>query len=186
MKWLIATLLFLLQLGLAHAAETPTFFDLSAQNIKGKPVQLSDYKGKLVMVVNVASKCGFTPQYKGLESIYSKYKDQGLVILGFPSNDFGQQEPGTADDIQNFCKLNYGVTFPLFAKNPVSGNEKQPVYKFLTEKAPQGQQGDVKWNFEKFLVSPTGQVIKRWNSRVEPESEEITKTIAQNLPQAKK
>lgn len=175
-------LLFALQLGLAHAESKGGFFDLTAKAIDGKTTEMSEYRGKVVMVVNVASKCGFTSQYEGLQSLYEEYKDRGFVILGFPSNDFKSQEPGTNEEIQTFCKLNYGVNFPLFEKNPVTGASKQPVYKFLTEKSPRSMRGEVGWNFEKFLVNQKGEVVARWKSKVEPKSEEVIKKISELLP----
>lgn len=177
-----AFLLFALQLGLAHAEGKSGFFDLTAKAIDGKKTKMSEYKGKVVMVVNVASKCGFTPQYEGLQALYNEYKDRGFVILGFPSNDFASQEPGSNEEIKSFCKLNYGVNFPLFEKNPVTGKAKQPVYRFLTERSPQPMRGEVEWNFEKFLLNPKGEVVARWKSKVEPKSEEITKKLAELLP----
>jgi glutathione peroxidase len=188
-KWWLTAVLFLAQLVFACAVGAATtagnvnsLYDLSVNSLDGKPSNLSAYKGKLALIVNVASRCGYTPQYEGLESLYEKYKDQGFVILGFPSNDFGSQEPGTAEEIQEFCKMNYGVKFPLFEKNPVKGDAKQPIYKYLVEHAPKGKEGEVGWNFEKFLVTPEGQVIKRWKSAVKPDSSEIKEAVLQNLP----
>lgn len=158
-----------------------SFFDLEAKTIYGKPTHLKEYKGKTLLVVNVASKCGYTKQYEGLEKLYNKFKDKGFVILGFPSNDFGSQEPGTNDEIAKFCKLNFGVTFPLFYKGPVTGSEQQPIYKFLVENSPQGSQGPVKWNFEKFLINSKGEVKGRFLSKVEPESKELMTEIEKLL-----
>ena len=169
---------------MSHAVER--LHELKAKSIDGKEVDLGSYKGKLALVVNVASKCGYTRQYAGLQALYEKHKDKGFVILGFPSNDFGGQEPGSAEEIQKFCKLNYGVNFPLFEKNPVSGEKKQAVFKFLTEKSPADAAGEVKWNFEKFLVAPDGRVVARWRSKTEPESAEVGDAIAKYLPQAAK
>jgi glutathione peroxidase len=135
----------------AYANPQTSFFELKAENLDNKPISFSDYKGKVILVVNVASRCGFTPQYKDLQALYLEYKDQGLEILGFPSNDFAEQEPGNAEDIKKFCSLNYSVTFPLFKKGPVKGSDKQPVYKWLTEEANSSLNGGVHWNFEKFL-----------------------------------
>ncbi len=146
------------------------------KNASGQETDLSQYKGKVVLVVNVASKCGFTPQYEGLEAIYNKYKDQGLVILGFPSNQFGAQEPGNNDEIQQFCKMNYGVTFPVMAKVDVNGDAAAPVYDFLKTSAP-GILGieAIKWNFTKFLIGKNGRVIKRYAPQTKPE--ELTSDI---------
>ena len=147
------------------------FYDFEVKNIKGESVKLDAYKGKVVLVVNVASKCGFTPQYKGLEELYKKYASRGLVILGFPSNQFMSQEPGSESEIAQFCELNYGVTFPMFAKVDVNGDDTIPLYKHLKSSAP-GILGSeaVKWNFTKFLVDRTGTQIKRYAPNDTPES----------------
>jgi len=143
--------------------------EFKVKNAAGQDVDLSQHKGKVVLIVNVASKCGFTPQYEGLEAVYNKYKDQGFVILGFPSNQFGAQEPGNDSEIQDFCKMNYGVTFPVMAKVDVNGNNATPVYDFLKSSAPGilGTEG-IKWNFTKFLVGKDGKVIKRYAPGTEP------------------
>lgn len=147
-----------------------TLHDFKVQNGQGQETDLSQYQGKTVLVVNVASKCGFTPQYDGLEALYEKYKDQGFVILGFPCNQFGAQEPGTNADIMDFCKMNYGVTFPVMAKVEVNGKKAAPVYEFLKSSA-KGLFGteSIKWNFTKFLVGPDGKVIKRYAPKTEPQ-----------------
>lgn len=160
------------------------FHDYSVPSIDGKEVKFLEFKGHPVLVVNVASKCGFTPQYKGLQVLYEKYKSRGFLVLGFPSNDFRQQEPGSATEIKSFCQLNYGVTFPLFEKNKVTGADKQPLYQFLTENSPKGAEGEVGWNFEKFLVDGEGRVIGRWKSKVEPESPDIQGAIEKLLAKA--
>jgi glutathione peroxidase len=141
---------------------TQSVFDFTVKNIDGKDVALSDYKGKYLLIVNVASKCGFTPQYEGLELLYSEMKDK-VAVLGFPCNQFGKQEPGNAEEIKNFCSLTYNVKFPLFAKVDVNGADAAPLYKFLKEEKP-GLLGTeaIKWNFTKFLVNREGQVIKRY------------------------
>ena len=138
-------------------------YDFSATTIDGKPRKLADYKGKVLLVVNTASKCGFTPQYKGLEALYKKYKDKGLVVLGFPSNQFGAQEPGPESEIAEFCEMNFGVTFPLFSKVDVNGDAAHPLFKYLTstKKGLLGSEA-IKWNFTKFLVGKDGRVIKRY------------------------
>jgi glutathione peroxidase len=148
-----------------------TLYDFTVDDIHGKPVRLDRYKGKVVLVVNTASECGFTPQYKGLEALYEKYKDRGLEVLGFPCNQFGAQEPGTADEIVSFCELNYGVTFPLFAKIDVNGEHAAPVYDYLKSAKP-GLLGTeaIKWNFTKFLVGRGGKVIARFAPNDTPES----------------
>ncbi|ASG23368.1 glutathione peroxidase [Nitrospirillum viridazoti] len=146
-----------------------TVYDYTVRDAAGGPVDMAAYKGKVVLVVNVASKCGFTPQYKGLEALYRKYKDQGLVILGFPCNQFGQQEPGDAQEIQNFCSLTYDVTFPVLAKVEVNGDKAEPLYEHLKARA-RGFLGSksIKWNFTKFLVGKDGKV-KRYAPLAKPE-----------------
>ena len=146
-------------------------YGFQVRNIKGENVSLEQYRGKTLLIVNVASKCGFTPQYKGLEELYQKYSDRGLVILGFPCNQFGGQEPGTDAEISSFCELNFGVTFPMFGKIDVNGAGTAPVYKYLKSEAP-GLLGTVviKWNFTKFLVDKSGKVIKRYAPTDTPEA----------------
>jgi len=155
-------------------------YDFKANTITGEEVSMSKYKGKVLLVVNVASKCGFTPQYEGLETLYKTYQAQGLEILGFPSNQFGKQEPGSSEEIQNFCKVNFGVTFPLFEKIDVNGDHTHPLYVHLKEKAPGflGTEG-IKWNFTKFLINREGKVIERYGSSTKPE--EISKDIENEL-----
>lgn len=165
-------------------AELPkSIFEISATDVDGNSKSLSTYKGKVLLIVNVASKCGFTPQYEGLEKIYLQYKDRGFEVLGFPSNDFGEQEPGSEKEIKEFCKLNYDVTFPLFKKGPVSGKDKQAVYQFLTGTSASVFTGDVAWNFEKFLIDRQGQVVDRFRSTTKPESKTITEKIEKYLEQ---
>jgi len=151
--------------------------DFSARTIDGKEQKLDAWKGKVVLVVNVASKCGFTPQYKGLEALYRKHKDKGLVILGFPCDQFGHQEPGDENEIKNFCSLNYEVSFPLYAKIDVNGAKAHPLYEHLKSEAP-GVLGTeaIKWNFTKFLVDRSGKVVKRFAPKDTPES--IEKDVA--------
>ncbi len=150
--------------------------NFSLNDIDGKEQNLEQYKGKVVLMVNVASKCGFTSQYKGLEALYQKYKDKGLVVLGFPSNDFGGQEPGADADIKSFCQANYKVTFPLFSKIKVTGTSAHPLYQRLA--AQPGAAGGVpKWNFNKFLVGRDGKVIERFDSRVKPDGDDLTKQV---------
>ena len=145
--------------------------EFTVNTIQGSPVSLADYKGKVLLVVNVASKCGFTPQYKGLEAVYRQYKDQGLEILGFPCDQFGHQEPGDDAEIRNFCTLNYSVSFPLYAKIEVNGNGAHPLYRLLKSAQPGllGTEG-IKWNFTKFLVGRDGQVLQRYAPNDKPES----------------
>ncbi|MBX9626331.1 MAG: glutathione peroxidase [Gemmataceae bacterium] len=152
--------------------------DLKMKGIDGKEMDLAKYKGKVVLVVNVASKCGYTPQYKGLEELYAKYGKDGLVVLGVPSNDFGKQEPGTEEDIQKFCTTNYKVTFPMTAKVVVKGDDKAELYKRLTAATDNKEIG---WNFEKFLIGRDGKVVGRYKSSVAPESDDLGKAIKTEL-----
>lgn len=147
-------------------------------DIEGNPVDLAIYRGKVVLFVNVASRCGFTKQYKGLEALYKEFKDDGLVILGFPCNQFGKQEPGTEAEIAQFCHVRFGVTFPLFSKIEVNGEGADPLYKYLTSEEPDIKDtGPIKWNFEKFLVGRDGNVTHRFRSRVTPESDMMRNAI---------
>jgi len=147
-----------------------SLYDFKFDDAFGFEKDLSDFRGKVLLIVNTASKCGFTPQYEGLENLYNEYKDKGLQIVGFPCNQFGGQEPGSNEEIQNFCKMNYGVTFPVFAKIDVNGKDTHPLYEFLKNEAP-GLAGShtIKWNFTKFLVDREGNVVKRIASAKEPE-----------------
>merc|ERR1712137_1469970 len=163
-----------LQLQNRAMVSTKSFYDFQAADDKGQPVPLSQYKDKVVLVVNTASKCGFTPQFQGLESLYKKINEGNpdkFVILGFPCNQFGGQDPGSNEEIQNFCQLKYGVTFPVLGKVEVKGDNADPLFKWLTEEKP-GIMGlkRVKWNFEKWLISKDGKVIERWASTASPES----------------
>jgi glutathione peroxidase len=157
--------------------------DFTMKDIDGKDVALSKYKGNVVLIVNVASKCGYTPQYKELEAIYQKYKDRGFVVLGFPANDFGAQEPGTNAEIKQFCSENFHVTFPMFAKISVKGADAADLYKFLTSAAKVGAEkgGDIKWNFTKFLLGRDGKVIARFESKVKPDDAAVTAEIEKAL-----
>ena len=148
-----------------------SIYDFSVDDIHGKQQKLADYKDKVLLVVNVASKCGFTPQYKGLEALYEKLHARGLEVLGFPCNQFGAQEPGSEDEIAQFCELNFGVTFPLFAKIDVNGGDAAPLYQHL-KKARPGLLGSeaIKWNFTKFLINRKGDVVERYAPNVEPEA----------------
>lgn len=183
----ISYLLFLLGISFNSSAKNSSI-ESSGNNIKdivvkdmdGKDVNLSDYKGKVLLIVNVASKCGYTPQYTGLEAIYKKYKEKGFEILAFPCNDFGGQEPGTNDEIKEFCSTKYDVTFKLFDKVKVLGDEKSPLYARLISNDVT-EKGDIKWNFEKFLIDKEGNIVSRFRSKVRPESEELTNTIEKEL-----
>jgi len=146
------------------------FYQFKANNLQGKVVKMKEYKGKVVLIVNTASKCGFTPQYKGLEELYQKYKDKGLVVLGFPCNQFGGQEPGSSEEIASFCSLNYGVTFPMFAKIDVNGKNAHPLFVYLKKALPGTLGNDIKWNFTKFLLDRKGNPVQRYGSPAKPES----------------
>ncbi|HTW57521.1 MAG TPA: glutathione peroxidase [Terriglobales bacterium] len=156
-------------------------YSFTLNSIDGKPAPLADYKGKVVMIVNVASQCGYTPQYSALEAIYEKYKDQGFVILGFPANNFGAQEPGTNEEIKTFCTRKYSVTFPMYSKISVKGDDQAPLYAYLTKETGAGVTGDIKWNFTKFLVDRNGKVVQRFEPAVTPDSKEVTGAIEKQL-----
>lgn len=154
--------------------------DITVLDMNNKKVNLSDYNGKVLLIVNVASECGYTRQYAGFQEIYEKYHPQGFEILAFPCNDFGGQEPGTNEQIQNFCSSKFGVTFKLFDKVKILGNDKSPLYARLTNNSVT-EKGDVKWNFEKFLISKEGKIVGRYRSKVEPTSEELISAIEKEL-----
>jgi len=145
------------------------FYDFSAKNMDGEEVRMDEYKGKVLLVVNTASKCGLTPQLEGLESLYKEYKDNGLEILGFPCNQFGKQDPGTNKEIGQFCLINYGVTFTMFEKIDVNGKSAHPIYKFLKEEAKGSLGNEIKWNFTKFLIDKDGNILKRYAPITKPE-----------------
>jgi glutathione peroxidase len=158
-------------------------YDFTLPSIDGKPAPLADFKGKVILVVNVASKCGYTPQYTGLEAIYEKYRDRGFVVLGFPANNFGGQEPGTNEEIRTFCSTKYNVTFPMYAKVSVKGEDITPLYQYLTKDANPSVAGDIRWNFTKFLVDRQGRVVRRFEPKVTPDSQEMTEAIESLLKQ---
>ncbi len=164
------------------ADATGPILDHEVETLEGTKQKLSDYRGKAVLLVNVASECGYTPQYAQLQELYGRYKDRGLVVLGFPSNDFGGQEPGDAKQIKEFVTSKFAVDFPMMAKVHATGPEKAPLYKTLTEETPESMRGEVKWNFTKFLVDPTGKVVARFESKVEPTSPEVIGAVEQVLP----
>jgi glutathione peroxidase len=160
---------------------TSGIYSFTLKSIDGTPAPLADYKGKVVLLVNVASQCGFTPQYSALESVYEKYKDRGFVILGFPANNFGAQEPGTNEEIKTFCTRKYSVTFPMYSKISVKGADQDPLYTYLTKQTPSGISGEIKWNFTKFLVDRDGKVVQRFESAVTPDSKEVVSAIEKQL-----
>jgi len=179
-------LVLLALVGTSLMAAEKTVYDFTLNTIDGQPAPLSSYKGKIVLLVNVASKCGYTPQYTALESIYEKYKDRGFVIVGIPANNFGAQEPGTNQEIKTFCSSKYHVTFPMMAKVSVKGSDITPLYQFLTDKGANPQTGgEIGWNFTKFLVGPDGKVIARFDSKITPDSPEVTSAIEKALSGAK-
>jgi len=169
-------LLLLTALFTATAMHASSVFDITVKDIKGADVSLDTYRGKVLLIVNVASKCGYTKQYTGLEALYAKYKDQGLVVLGFPCNQFGGQEPGTEAEIAEFCSVKFNVKFPLFAKIEVNGPGRAPLYTFLSGEGSKFP-GKIGWNFNKFLVGRDGQVIARYESKVAPESAELVAAV---------
>jgi glutathione peroxidase len=178
-----------------------SIYSIPVEKISGEPATLGDYKGRVLLVVNVASKCGLTPQYEGLENLYNRFRGQGLVITGFPANDFKSQEPGTNEEIQSFCELNYGVTFPLFSKITVVGTGKHPLYASLIASQPKAESSaeisfreklkgygidtlpepEILWNFEKFLIGRNGQVVKRFSPDTQPDAPELIAAIEEEL-----
>jgi glutathione peroxidase len=158
-------------------------YSFTLNSIDGKPAPLADYKGKVILVVNVASQCGYTPQYSALESTYEKYKDQGFVILGFPANNFGAQEPGTNEEIKTFCTRKYSVTFPMYSKISVKGEDQAPLYAYLTKDTAPNLRGEIKWNFTKFLVDKSGNVVLRFEPAITPDSKEVVSAIEKQLKQ---
>jgi glutathione peroxidase len=164
------------------SAKTAPLYKFKMKDIDGKDVKLKKYKGDVLLVVNVASKCGYTPQYEGLQAVYEKYKTQGFEILGFPANNFGTQEPGTNTEIKEFCTSKYKVTFPMFAKISVKGDDIDPLYKFLTSKETNPDfAGDISWNFNKFLVDRKGNIVARFTSKDTPQSDKVTQAIEKYL-----
>ncbi|MBX3291065.1 MAG: glutathione peroxidase [Acidobacteria bacterium] len=159
-----------------------SMYEFTMKDIDGKDIKLEAYKGKVVMIVNTASRCGNTPQYEGLQKIYDKYKDKGFVVLGFPANNFMGQEPGSDEEIKEFCTLNYNVTFPMFSKISVKGADQHPFYSFLTHKETNpGFDGDITWNFEKFLADKDGKIIARFTPKTKPEDEKVVEAIEKAL-----
>jgi len=164
------------------AAQASSIYDFTMKSIDGQQVSLSSYRGKVVLLVNVASKCGFTPQYSALEAVYEKYKDRGLVIVGIPANNFAQQEPGTDAEIKQFCTNKYNVSFPMMSKVSVLGDDKTPLYVFLTDKSTDPQfSGDIKWNFTKFLFDRSGRAVARFEPATKPDSPEVIAAIESAL-----
>src|ERR1700722_16698116 len=176
------TLLGALVLMSSAAFAASSVYDFTLDSLTGTPTPIASFKGKVMLMVNVASRCGYTPQYEALQAVYAKYKDQGFVIAGFPANNFGGQEPGTNEEIGAFCKSKYGVTFPMFSKISVKGNDQAPLYKFLTDKSVHPKTGgEIEWNFTKFLVDREGRVIRRFEPAVEPQSKERVSAVESTL-----
>jgi glutathione peroxidase len=167
------------QEGLLMAGKTTSLYDFTMDDIDGKPVNLNQYRGKVLLVVNTASLCGNTPQYTDLESIYERYHDKGFEVLAFPANNFGQQEPGTNAEIKGFCLTKYSVSFPLFSKISVKGSDKHPLYEYLTEQSP--FPGEIEWNFQKYLVDRSGNVVGRFHHRTKPLAPEVVNEIERVL-----
>jgi glutathione peroxidase len=165
--------------GVLMAAKTATLYDFTMNDIDGKPINLGDYKGKVLLLVNTASLCGNTPQYTDLERVYEQYQNEGFEVLAFPANNFGQQEPGTDSEIKGFCLTKYSVSFPLFSKISVKGPDKHPLYQYLTEQSP--FPGEVEWNFQKYLVDRSGRVVGRFHHRTKPLAPEIVNEIERVL-----
>ena len=183
---IIGTVVYLTNTTPTVSAKTKSVLDFKMKDIDGKEVALKSYKGDVLLIVNTASKCGYTPQYEGLEAIYEKYNSQGFKVLGFPANNFGGQEPGSESEIKEFCESKYKVTFPMFAKISVKGEDQHPLYNFLTNKATDPQfAGDISWNFNKFLVNRKGEVVARFSSKDTPESEAVTGAIEKYLKEKK-
>ena len=158
----------------------PTIYNFTMKTIDGNDQSLADFKGKAVLIVNTASLCGHTPQYRSLETLYKQYKDQGFMVLAFPENNFKNQEPGTDKDIEKFCDLKYHVTFPLFSKISVKGDDIAPLYQYLTTQS--GFNGPITWNFNKFLINPEGQVVARFDSKIDPLDPQVVEEIKKSLP----
>ncbi len=165
-----------------EGVKVTTLHDIAVERITGETVKLGDYKGKVLLLVNTASKCGFTGQYEGLQALFEKYEDKGLVVMGFPSNDFLRQEPGSNEEIQAFCRINYGVTFPMFAKLKVKGADAHPLYRFLTSKETNPEYaGKISWNFNKFLVDRQGRIVGRFGSRTAPDDKDLVAAVESAL-----
>jgi glutathione peroxidase len=181
MKLTVLVTTLLMMLFAPTGTTSDTIYEFKPTNINGEETSLSEFQGNVLLIVNTASECGYTPQYEGLQALYEQYKDQGLVILGFPANNFGGQEPGTDNEIKKFCKVNYGVDFPMFSKVSVKGHDQHPLFKYLTSAENPDFTGEIKWNFEKFLIGTNGELKHRFRSATEPQSQEITKAIEKEL-----
>lgn len=181
MKSLGFLIIFSLAMFASTEKEVDSVYQFELNNIDGEATPLSNYEGKVLLIVNTASKCGYTPQYEGLQQLYEEYKDEGLVVLGFPANNFGGQEPGTDEEIKQFCRVNFDVGFPMFSKVSVKGEDIHPLFDYLTKADNPDFTGEIKWNFEKFLVDRKGNLIHRFRSAAEPQSDAILKAIDEAL-----
>lgn len=177
----IITILSILSMMSINAGQEVSVHDFEIKTIDGEPLNLEAYKGNVILIVNTASECGYTPQYEALQTVYQTYKEDGLIVLGFPANNFGGQEPGSEEEIMQFCQVNYGVTFPLSAKVSVLGDDIDPLFDFLTNQKNQSFTGDIKWNFEKFIINKEGKLVKRFRSNVKPESKDVIAAIETEL-----
>ncbi len=176
----------LLSVGLLNAEqrkEGKEAMDMQLERIDGSVESLGDHKGKLLLIVNTASECGLTPQYKGLQELHESYADRGLRVMGFPCNEFGAQEPGSSEQIRSFCSANYGVDFPMYAKVRVLGEDAHPLFRWLKAEAPEGKQGEIQWNFNKFLVDGEGKVVDRFEPTMQPQDETLIARIEELLPE---
>lgn len=158
-----------------------SIYDFKLKSIDGEETELSEYSGKVLLIVNTASECGFTPQYDGLQDVYDKYKEDGFYVLGFPANNFGGQEPGTDEEIAEFCSVNFNIQFPMFSKVSVKGDDIHPLFEYLTTAENRDFSGEIGWNFEKFLIDKDGNLVRRFRSKVEPDSDELTESIESAL-----
>lgn len=166
---------------MAVAQNTENVYQFELESIEGKDISLKDFEGSLLLIVNTASECGYTRQYSGLQKLHEKFNDKDFYVLGFPANNFGGQEPGTDEEILEFCKVNFGVDFPLFSRSEVKGEEIHPLFKYLTNAQNPDFTGDIRWNFEKFLVDRNGNLVHRFRSKVEPDSKELLNAIEKYL-----
>lgn len=180
MKTILLLISLLMTINLT-SERTDSVYEYELKTIDGENISLEEYKGDVLLIVNTASECGNTPQYEGLQQIYEKYEERGFKVLGFPANNFGGQEPGSEEEIKEFCELNYGVTFPLFSKVSVKGDDIVPLFDFLTSQDNPDFTGDIGWNFEKFLVDRNGNLVRRFKTSVEPESEQLIEALERYL-----
>ncbi|WP_409070404.1 glutathione peroxidase [Aliifodinibius sp. S!AR15-10] len=181
MKTLSVLLVIVLMSVVATDKTADSVHDFELNDIEGEKISLKKFEGNVLLIVNTASECGFTPQYEGLQALYEEYEGKGLTILGFPANNFGGQEPGTDEEIKQFCSVNYGVNFPMFSKISVKGNDIHPLFDYLTSQDNPDFTGEIKWNFEKFLVSKEGKLLHRFRSKVTPKSDEIINAVDEAL-----